>query len=241
EIDEQLDTFFDIKEDEEDNELFSSSTEMLEEDHEVEEEVVFDLVEDEQNSPVEPEIDENEEEYSGELETTENEDSGEILVSENTAAVGEDVHSLPKPAKEIPVTVFEKLGTCVDSLGIELDDKVVQGLLVEINNLRQNFADKPLEKTFLQLLSTVVKHIDQNRYDSSADAYGLLKSICNALFDLQDNDLQHNQEMLFKETEKVLMWQEDILAEQAANSEAELTIGGDRKSTRLNSSHVKIS
>lgn len=227
EIDEQLDSFFDLKEDEEDNELLSSSTETLEEDHEVDEEVVFDLVEDEQNSPVEPEkIDEKEEEYSGELETTENEDSGEILVSEDSAAVGEDAHSLPEPAQEVPATMFGKLGTCVDSLGIELDDKVVQGLLQEINNLRQNFSDKPLEKTFLQLLSTVVKHIDQNRYDSSAGAYGLLKSICNALFDLQDNDLQHNQEMLFKETEKVLMWQEDILAEQVAKSEAELTIGG---------------
>lgn len=231
EIDEQLDSFFDLKEDEEENKerdmLFSPLPETLEEDREVvEEEVVFELAEDEQISPVDTEIDEDEKVFSEKFKTTDNEDSEQILVSEEAPAVDEDAYSLLEPEQDLPVAVFGKLGTCVDSLGIELDDKVVQGLMEEINNLRQHFTDKPLEKTFLQLLSTVVKHIDQNRYDSSADAYGLLKSICNALFDLQDNDLQHNQEMLFKETEKVLMWQEDILAEQAAKSEAELTIDG---------------
>jgi pilus assembly protein FimV len=230
EIDEQLNSFFDLREDEEENKeedmLFSASPEILEEDREVEEEVVFELAEDERISPVEPEIDENEEVYPEELKTSENEDSEQNCVSEHDAAVGEDADSLPEPEKDVPLTTFGKLGTCVDSLGIELDDKVVQGLMEEINNLRQSFTDKPLEKTFLQLLSTIVKHIDQNRYDSSADAYSLLKSISNALFDLQDNDLQLNQEMLFKETQKVLMWQEDMLAEQVAKSEAELTIDG---------------
>jgi hypothetical protein len=43
---------------------------------------------------------------------------------------------------------------------------------------------------------------------------------------LQDNDLQYNQERLFKETEKILTWQEDILAEQTAKNEAELTMDG---------------
>ncbi len=162
-----------------------------------------------------------------ELETTENEDdSAQVLVSEDEAIVDGAAHFLPYPEKDVPLTVFGKLGTCVESLGVELDDKVVQGLCEEINTLRQSFTDKPLEKTFLQLLSTVVKHIDQNRYDSSSNAYVLLKSICNALLDLQDNDLQHNQEVLFKETEKVLTWQEDILAEQTAKNEAELTIDG---------------
>jgi pilus assembly protein FimV len=230
EIDEQLDSFFDLREDEEENKeentLFSTSPEIIEEDQEIEEEVVFELAEDGQISPVEPEIDENEDAYPEELETTENEDSVQVLVSEDDDAADGDAHSLPELEKDVPLTVFGKLGICVDSLGVELDDKVVQGLWEEINNLRQSFIDKPLEKTFLQLLFTVVKHIDQNRYDSSTDAYVLLKSICNALYDLQDNDLQHNQEMLFKETEKVLTWQEDILAEQTAKNEAELTIDG---------------
>jgi hypothetical protein len=113
----------------------------------------------------------------------------------------------------------------VDSLGIELDDKVILGLLEEIDHLHQNLADRPLEKTFLQLLSTISRHIDQNRYDSSADAYVLLRSICSALADLQEDDLHHNQGLLFTETAKVLKWQEEILAEQTAKNEAELTIG----------------
>ncbi|MGB3221927.1 MAG: hypothetical protein WBB23_03920 [Desulforhopalus sp.] len=228
EIDEQLDSFFDIREDEEENQeedaLFSTSPDMLEEDQEIEEEVVFELAEDGQKPSIQPEI---EGAYPEELETTENEDdSAQVLVSEDETVVDGDAHSLSYAEEDVPLTVFGKLGTCVESLGVELDDKVVQGLWEEINTLRQSFTDKPLEKTFLQLLSTVVKHIDQNRYDSSSDAYVLLKSICNALLDLQDNDLQHNQEILFKETEKVLTWQEDILAEQSAKNEAELTIGG---------------
>lgn len=231
EIDEQLDSFFDIREDGEENReegaLFSTSPDMLGEDQEIKEEVVFELAEDGQSSDNQPEIDEIEEAYPEELDKTENEhDSVQILVSEDDAEVDGDDLSQPYLDKEVPLTVFGKLGTCVDSLGVELDDKVVRGLCEEINTLRQSFTDKPLEKTFLQLLSTVVKHIDQNRYDSSSDAYVLLKSICSALFDLQDNDLQHNQEMLFKETEKVLTWQEDILAEQTAKNEAELTIDG---------------
>jgi pilus assembly protein FimV len=222
EIDEQLDSFFSLREEEEDEKkdtLHSTLTE-------VEEEVVFELVEDEeQYSQIEPEIEKSDESIPGALSATEEGDLSSVSVSEDDdEAVRKDGFSA-EPEKDIALDVYGKLRTCVDSLGIELDDKVVQGLWEEINSLRQNFADKPLEKTFLQLLTTVLRHIDQNRYDSSADAYILLKSICSALFDSQDNDLQLNQEMLLKETGKVLKWQEDILAEQTAKNEAELTIG----------------
>jgi hypothetical protein len=99
------------------------------------------------------------------------------------------------------------------------------GLSEEIAHLHRNLTDRPLEKTFLQLLSTITRHIDQNRYDSSADAYVLLQSICSALADLREDDLHHNQGLLLTETAKVLKWQEEILAEQTAKNEAELTIG----------------
>jgi len=77
----------------------------------------------------------------------------------------------------------------------------------------------------LQLLSTLTRHIDQNRYDSNSAAYGLLQSTTSALAAVQEDDLAGNLQLLFTETQKVLNWQEDLLAQQIASSEAELTIG----------------
>jgi len=238
EIDEQLDSFFDSAADVENGEeekLASVLAEDAEENvaHQVlddveEEEVVFELAEEsEQLFDSEPEIDQTEEIISDGLLFAEDTVFSSTLAGEG---IDEDVEEFSDNTAAIPETettpdVYGSLRTCVDSLGIELDDKVILGLLEEIDHLHQNLADRPLEKTFLQLLSTITRHIDQNRYDSSADAYVLLRSICSALADLQEDDLHHNQGLLFTETAKVLKWQEEILAEQTAKNEAELTIG----------------
>ncbi len=123
--------------------------------------------------------------------------------------------------------MFQSLQICADALGVELDEKVIVSLWQEINTLDQNLTDKPMERTFLQLLSTVTRHIDQNRYDSSTEAYELLQSICTALNTLPEGNLQYNQEMLLAETHKVLQWQEELFHQLAAKNEAELTIGGE--------------
>jgi pilus assembly protein FimV len=195
-IDEQLDSFFDLDEgfgeSEDDNPLSFLAEETAEDivpsipDYSEEDEVVFELAEDEEefngNLGLIPEIDKSEDAY-------------------------------------------RSLQTCVDSLGIELDDKVILGLIGEIELLHQNLADKPLERTFLHLLSTITRHIDQNRYDSSSDAFVLLQSVSGTLTELQEDELYRNQEMLLSETSKVLQWQEKILADQVARDEAELTMG----------------
>lgn len=231
-IDEHLDSFFDLDEgfgESEDDKLLSSLAEdtvpSVAEDLETEE-VVFELAEDEELLPdAEPDI-----------------GSKEVISSDGLLAVEDDLFSLePDSVSEdkdeltedlVPTLendkiddTYESLRTCVESIGIELDDKVILGLFGEIELLHQNLPDKPLEKTFLQLLSSITRHIDLNRYDSSSDAYVLLQSICGALTELQENDLHKNQEILLSETSKVLEWQEKILAEQLARDEAELTIG----------------
>ncbi len=116
---------------------------------------------------------------------------------------------------------YQALQSCVDALGIELDEKIIVSLWQEINSLYKNLSDKPLEKTFLQLLSTVTRHIDRNRFDSTTDAYVLLQSVCTALTTLQEDNLHHNQEILLTETQKVLNWQEQILQRLAGGNEAE--------------------
>ena len=113
-------------------------------------------------------------------------------------------------------TMYQSLQSCVDALGIELKGTIIASLLQEANSLYQKLADKPLERTFLQLLLTVARHIDQNRYDSSTEATPLLQSVCTALSSLQMGNLQHNQELLLTETHKVLQWQEHLLEQLAA-------------------------
>jgi hypothetical protein len=211
EIDEHLDSFFDFAEKAEDVEegVACQVSDDIEE-----EEVVFELVEErEPLSDQESEFEKTR--FSSTLAGEGNDEDTEKL-SEN---------SVPHPETDTTSDAYGQLRTCVDSLGIELDDKVIMGLSEEIAHLHRNLTDRPLEKTFLQLLSTITRHIDQNRYDSSADAYVLLQSICSALADLREDDLHHNQGLLLTETAKVLKWQEEILAEQTAKNEAELTIG----------------
>ncbi len=92
--------------------------------------------------------------------------------------------------------------------------KVIGDVWAEIDKLYEELSDRPLEKTFLQLLSPLIRHIDKNRHDVNGDAYILLKSICNTLTELDDNMSHKNQEMLLTETGKVLEWQEGLLVQQ---------------------------
>jgi hypothetical protein len=120
--------------------------------------------------------------------------------------------------------IYQSLKRCVDALAIAFDEKTIVSLWLEINSLYRSLADRPMEKTFLQLLSTVTRHIERNRNESSSEASILLRSVCTALATLDENNLQHNQEMLLTETHKVLQWQEQILQQLTAKNETELTI-----------------
>jgi pilus assembly protein FimV len=193
-----------------------------------EDEVIFELVEEEhQLSDIESGIGKGEETSFDGLLTGESDISSPVLASEDDNEIVEELIENVATSLEADkaVDTYTSLRTCVESLGLELDDKVISGLWKEMDSLQQSMVNKPLEKTFLQLLSTIARHIDKNRYDSSTDAYVLLQSVCNALTALQQDDLNQNQELLLSETQKVLKWQEDLLAEQVARKEAELTIG----------------
>lgn len=211
EIDEQLDSFFDlgegVEESEEDRLLFTLPEETIGDivtveadvvprvlDNTEEDEVVFELAE---------EVDEL---FDGEP------DIGKVEETSFKGLLAAEENIAPALETDKAAATYGSLQACVESLGIELDDKVILGLWGVIDHLHLSLADKPLEKTFLQLLSTITRHIDQNRYDSSTDAYVLLQSVCSALTELQKGDLHQNQEMLLTETHKVLTWQDELLA-----------------------------
>jgi len=106
------------------------------------------------------------------------------------------------------------LRNCVVSLGLEINDSILESLVSEINKLHDRWITKPVEKIFLQLLSTVANHIEHYRENASPEAHGLLMSIFNnlELARLSGTDTSEVQEGLLAETSKILLWQQKLLS-----------------------------
>ena len=113
----------------------------------------------------------------------------------------------------------------IASLGVEINDSIIDAILKEINGLRHKMITRPVEKTFLQLLSTIIQHIGQYRYEASADAHGLMLSVFDKLELVQNGETsaEDSQEILLAETSKVLLWQQKMLDRQAVRKGEQLT------------------
>ncbi len=109
--------------------------------------------------------------------------------------------------------VLQSLRNCIVSLGLEIDDAILDGLNEEITKLRHSWLDKPAERTFVQLLSTVTAHIERYRYDADAEANRLLLSIFDKLELCVMGQANSNeiQEAVLNETSKVLQWQARLI------------------------------
>lgn len=209
---------------------------------EAEEDVVFELAEEESDSisVVEPEPEpEPEPELELELEPEAEElftpagiGTGLAAAAAVTAAVSADDEASEfaeelieeEPAVEVAEELDQAVGVLVDagsefselrgavqSLSLDLEDAIIQGLFVEINNQRQKFVAQPTQKTYLQLLSTVAQHIDQYRFNSDDQAIELLAYILENLENSSAKDDAKVQEALLSCTCKVLQWQQNML------------------------------
>jgi len=160
-----------------------------------EEDVIFELVDEVETDPL-PYVDVSPEEV---LENVEQE---QIMKAEQR--------------EELPaIQETDSLQVCIQSLELDLNDEILVALLKEIDSLRQNCEEQPQKKLLLQLLSIVAQHIDQYRYEASAEAYGLLQSVNKALLGLNEESLQENEAAVAEETMKILQWQQEMLARQA--------------------------
>lgn len=177
---------------ESDEDLFFS---LPENDLATEEEVVFELVED---------------------------DEDDALGSEETVESVSDTFVVPE-VQLVGDDELTGLELSIESLGLDLDEAVIQGVFQEIQDLRQKWSQAPLEKTFLQLLSTVAQHIDTYRYESSSEAYPLMGAILGSLKSVESEQDQANQELLLDSTLAVLQWQQDMLAKQVVERSGERT------------------
>jgi pilus assembly protein FimV len=116
---------------------------------------------------------------------------------------------------------LSNLRTCVTSLGLEVNDSILGSLFNEVDNLKNLWIAKPLEKTLLQLLSTVAQHIDNYRHDANPEAHGLIMSVFDKLELSMVAGVENIaiQEALLSETSKVLLWQQKMLTRKATEKD----------------------
>ncbi len=139
-----------------------------------------------------------------------------VAQEEATENTGQEQITEAEQREELPATLeTDPLQVCIQSLELDLNDEILETLLIEIDKLRQNWEEQPQKKLLIQLLSIVAQHIDQYRYEASAEAYGLLQSVNDALLGMNEENLQENETVVSDETMKVLQWQQEMLARQA--------------------------
>ena len=101
----------------------------------------------------------------------------------------------------------------IGSIGIEVTESVLRDLLTEVSQLNLTLKQYPIEKIFLQLISTIVQQIKQSRFRVHTGAYTLLQSVFDRLEYVVHTELKPEQiqEYLLTETSKVLLWQQTLL------------------------------
>lgn len=164
-------------------------------------------------------VEEGEEEVVFEL--VEEDEEGLELLSSVDGDTGVDIEESAELFEVESKDPLSSLQLCIDSLGLELEDKTFSGMQQAIHSLRLSFIDKPVEKTLVELIATVTQHIEKHRAQSSDSAHTLLRSVYEALRHSGQNDAEINQEQLFIETCKVLSWQQDLLEKKSTNSTPE--------------------
>jgi len=121
------------------------------------------------------------------------------------------------------------LRNCIVSLGLEIDDAILDSLSAEVEKLRVAWRDRPAEKTFIQLLSTITSHIERYRYEADADANRLLLSVFDKLelSALGKAESVEIQEAMLNETSKVLQWQSRLIDRSSAAAFTEKATAAD--------------
>ncbi len=95
----------------------------------------------------------------------------------------------------------------------KVDDTVLQSLTEGIDRLTSQCANQPLEKTFLQLMTPMVGHLERNRELGDTEPIDLLFSVLEKLelAALGNAEQSQIQEALLKETSNVLLWQQKVI------------------------------
>jgi pilus assembly protein FimV len=148
--------------------------------------------------------------------------------------VGDDVpvDELPVESKSraIDYDTFEQqaligIRECIASILVMKYEIAFPALFVEIDRLRQGWQQAQYVKnTLLQLMLTVSQYIDTCRAVADVEALTLLQSLCEKLEQVCQGEIGFGDgcdQMLFKETNAVLLWQQRLIAALMAKYEKE--------------------
>lgn len=178
----------------------------------VSEPVTFESAEEEPAADVEPEV-------------TEAAGDGEFqmeLLSDDAEGLDGEAGVTDEPAA---TDMLETLRAAAASLQDDAEGDALRTLSAEINTLRWQWVESPMNKTFLQLLATVVQHIEKCGADADSRAYTLLHSLVDTLDTVAAGSAEPGQiqESLLSETSKVLRWQQEL----AGHTDTQLTAQAD--------------
>lgn len=125
--------------------------------------------------------------------------------------LSEDTAGAEKPA--VDDEQFTALKTKVEGLETDLNEAALASIQTELAAIKQTLANRPIEKTLTQLVSTVVENIDAESGDSEDDAIDLLKSVFSNLEQIRSSSVDQDRalELLSDETERILKWQQQRL------------------------------
>lgn len=145
------------------------------------------------------------------LHSEENEDY--IIAIESADEEEEVIFEAADEEQDQALLQLADVRNCIASIGLEIDDAILVGLHDEIEKLRHAWKDKPAEKTFVQLLSTVANHIAKYRYEADQESNRLLLSVFEKLelTVMEEADSAEVQEALLGETSRVLQWQARLI------------------------------
>jgi len=135
--------------------------------------------------------------------------------AEETEAAVEGTPSAAEGKHQEYVGPLGGIGRCISSLAGHQEPGNTVELFREIHSLRQKWAAAPLEKTFLQLLSTVGQHVDRYGSADGSESHKLLQSVFAAFARYLENPGQR-QDLLLAQTLKVLEWQQGLIAGEKA-------------------------
>jgi pilus assembly protein FimV len=150
--------------------------------------------------------------------------------------VGEDVGVDELPVKLESGTIgydtlaqetLAGLRECVAAIVLKKYEDAFPSFFAEINRLRQDWwQTQYIKNTLLQLLLTVGQYIDTYRAVADDEALTLLQSLCDKLEQVCQGktglgDGGGREQILFKETGAVLLWQQRLIAALMARNEGE--------------------
>ncbi len=154
-----------------------------------------------------------------ELDLLPDEEYDDSLMDEDVEAVeDDDAVEFTEVEEESDTGRYESLSILVTAIGRNVGEDGIQDILTEINQLRSGVDTSFVDKTFLQLLSTVSQFIEQNREDFHA--LELMQEIVSGLemSDSSERSVDEIQEKLFSCTSQILLLQAKEITAQATHS-----------------------